>query len=257
MKKSTAGLLAIMLYMTGAPAMAEEHPMDAGNFSATLTLTTDYIFRGISFSSEDPALQGSFDWGYGNVFAGVWGTSTTGISYELELDYYVGYASSFSGFDWYIQPIYYHFPGKDSSAEEAATGGQPEVFEVWLGVSRTLDMGGDMAPTVSLLYAWGPDYFYDTGTANYIYGNLSMALPAGFSVGGGLGYQDVSGSDAIPEFSYTHWDFGISTSQMGFDFDLRYHDTSDDSAGDDLVSNFLGATNLSDARIVFTVSRSF
>lgn len=271
MNKPYAGLLAIMLYCGGGQAiLAAEHALDADNFTGTVTLTTDYVFRGISFSNSEPALQGSFDWSYGNFFAGAWGSSTTGASYELELDYYFGYADSFAGFDWYVQPLYYHFPGKDSASEREAFGGQPEAFEVLVGVSRALAFDGGIEPTASLLYAWGPDYFWDSGSSHYVYGNMALTLPHGFSLDAGIGYQDVSGDVGthrtnqamqrrdIPGFSYTHWDFGISTSLLGFGVDLRYHNTSDDGSGDDLVANFLdGATDLSDSRVVFSVSRSF
>lgn len=71
MNKPYAGLLAIMLYCGGSKAiLAEQHALDADNFAGTVTLTTDYMFRGISFSNSEPALQGSFDWSYGNFFAG-------------------------------------------------------------------------------------------------------------------------------------------------------------------------------------------
>ena len=263
MNKSCAGLLAIMLYCAGGVARADQHPLNPGNFSGTVTLTTDYIYRGISFSNEDPALQGSFDWSYGSFFAGAWGSSTTGESYELELNYYFGYADSFAGFDWSVQPIYYHFPGKDSTVEQDTFGGQPEAFEVAFNAARTLAIGGELAPTVSLVYAWMPEYFWDSGDSHYIRGNLALTLPGDFGIDAGVGYQDVEGDTGdhrsflnpdtrmrenrdYPGFSYTHWDIGISTSRLGFDFDLRYHDTDYDEGG-----------NLYDARVVFSVSRSF
>lgn len=48
-----------------------QSPFDPENFSSTFTITTDYIFRGVSFSGEEPAIQGSFDWSHNGWFAGV------------------------------------------------------------------------------------------------------------------------------------------------------------------------------------------
>src|SRR6185437_12234796 len=43
--------------------------------SANVGLTTDYVFRGISQSGEEPAIQGGVDFTCGRFYAGVWGSS--------------------------------------------------------------------------------------------------------------------------------------------------------------------------------------
>ena len=60
------------------PAFAENKL----GWSATLTGTTDYVFRGFSLSSESPALQGSLDATYGIFYAGVWGSNVQDEGYE-------------------------------------------------------------------------------------------------------------------------------------------------------------------------------
>ena len=37
----------------------------AGDLSSTVTLTSDYDFRGVTQTSEDPALQASLDYAFG------------------------------------------------------------------------------------------------------------------------------------------------------------------------------------------------
>ncbi len=290
MKKLLALFLGGLLFigsMGNVLAEGDEGPFATGNFSATLTMTTDYVFRGISFSGEDPAIQGSFDWAYGNFFAGIWGSSikgeafgTSGDGFESEFDYYVGYSNSFAGFDWYVMPIYYNFPGASDSLGELAFAGrstselETDQFEVWVEVSRAVDTL-PLSPTFTLFYSYSPDFTLEDGSGNYIRGSVALSLPAGFGLDGGVGYQDVEGDDATGSsgafcdpaigsvtsiaggslcdgYSYTHWDIGLTNSLVGFDFDLRYHDTDDDKA----TAAFYGSDNI-DARLVFTVSRSF
>jgi len=287
MKKLLALLLAGFMFVGSmGTASAEE---DGGvfaeeNFSATLTMTTDYIFRGVSFTGEDPAIQGSFDWGYGNFFVGIWGSNikgetlgTSGDGFELELDYYAGYWNSFAGFDWWVMPIYYHFPGASDSLGEAGFIANPDLetdqFEIWFEISRTIDTI-PLSPTFTFFYAYSPDFTLEDGDGNYVRGSVALSLAAGFGLDGGVGYQDVEGEDTTGStgafcdtttgvtsvaagsicdgYSYTHWDIGLTNSLVGFDLDLRYHDTDDDKSavaffGDDII----------DDRLVFTISRSF
>ena len=61
--------------------------------SATISLTSDYVFRGISFT-DGPALQGSIDYAFANgAYVGSW-TSNYDFDTETkqELDFYVGYS---------------------------------------------------------------------------------------------------------------------------------------------------------------------
>ncbi len=90
--------LMTMLSPTGA-ALAEEPASNgilaADNFSATLWLTTDYVFRGISQTDSKPAVQGSFDYAHpAGPYLGIWGSNVnSGISKGgIELDFYAGIA---------------------------------------------------------------------------------------------------------------------------------------------------------------------
>ncbi len=238
-------------------ALADEEmtgPFAAENFSATLTMTSNYMYRGMSFTNDKPALQGSFDWGYGNFFAGAWSSSLSdqdGDGYELETDFYVGYADSVAGIDWFVMPIYYKFSSFD---KKNVDGLDADVFELWLDASYAIN------DTVSVhsMYAYSPDFFFESGDAHYIKGDVTVQLPQGFSLNAGLGYQDVEGWGGNTGWDYTHWDVTIAKSLAGFDLSLMYSDTSADKATDELNANFwAGATDNSDDTVTFTVSRSF
>ena len=51
-------------------------PVTISWLSATTVFTTDYIFRGISNTDKDPAVQPEFDLTYGMFYAGIWGSNT-------------------------------------------------------------------------------------------------------------------------------------------------------------------------------------
>jgi len=78
------------------PAQAEEFSL-----GGTATFTTDYIFRGISNTNQNPAVQASLDATYGIFYAGIWGSNVdfggsvppgpVGIDLAtVEIDYYAG-----------------------------------------------------------------------------------------------------------------------------------------------------------------------
>ena len=259
MKNFTPILLAgsLALGSIGTAVAEETGAFAEENFSATLTMTSNYMYRGLSFSDDHAALQGSFDWGYGNFFAGIWASSLSdqsGSGYELENDFYAGYANSTAGIDWFVMPIYYYFHHND----ESDTGNtDADVLEVWLDASYAL------TDTFNLhgMYAYSPDFFFESGDAHYFRGDVTMALPSGFSLTVGAGYQDVEGDN--PNFvsgngwDYTHWDVSISKDVAGFNLNLMYSDTSEDSATDTINTGFFADTGNTDDIVVFTVSRSF
>lgn len=245
-----------------APAAEEGSggPFDTANFSGTVTITTDYVFRGISFSGEDPAIQGSMDWAYENFYAGVWGSSINGADYSAELDYYAGYASSIGPIYYDLMLIYFHFPGSN----DTFGGLETDQFETWLTLGHEFsDLPG--SPDANVRWSWSPDYTLEDGTSHYVRAGVGFTLPYDIGLDGYWGYLDVEGDGATgpgglfasPGFlddgySYSHWSVGLTKSLKGFDFDLRYHETDEDAE----TAAFYGADNMDD-RIVFTVSRSF
>ncbi|MDD9863296.1 MAG: TorF family putative porin [Gammaproteobacteria bacterium] len=258
-KRIRAILLGGLLTVLGghAPGVLAQTPLDAENFSGTVTMTTDYVYRGISFSSQNPAIQGSADWAYGSWFAGIWGTSVdeAGVDLTSEFDFYFGFASSTAGFDWYIQPIYYHYPNADEDAY-----GDPDMFEIWLHASQVVAEAPG-APTVDLLYGYTPDYFYESGSGHYIRGGVAFDLGGGIGVDFGWGYQTVKGEHDtfwpnVNDPEYAHWDVGVTGAIADFDLDLRYHDTNQET-GDAFIAGGFSTEANTESRIVFTISRSF
>jgi uncharacterized protein (TIGR02001 family) len=77
-------------------AMAAPEEGRKFTYSFSLTGTSDYVFRGISQTDNDPTIQGAIDLGYGIFYLGAWGS---GVDFDDEfgndldhgeIDYYAG-----------------------------------------------------------------------------------------------------------------------------------------------------------------------
>ncbi len=247
MKTITNLFLTAVLSLTGIhSALAEDGgAFAAENFSATLTFTTDYAFRGTSFNDRDPAIQGSFDWGHGAFFAGVWGTSYYPADLAnngLEIDFYAGWADSVGGFDLMIMPLLYTYPAQSSRDDF--------TFELWTSIGRGLE-GVPGSPYVNVEFNWSPEFFDNGDNAFYIRPSIGLTLPNDFGIDAGYGYQYVGGKNNNDFFldDYSHIDVGITKSALGFDLDLRYHHNFDEDV--------IGPGFAYDHEVVFSISRSF
>lgn len=239
---------AMMSSSMGLVAEEATGPFAAENFSATLTFTTDYTYRGTTFSDSDPAIQGSFDWGYGAFFAGAWASSTNptdakGVGGTMEIDYYFGWADNLGGFDLMLMPLFYTFPGQDGAGAR-----DDFTFELWTSIGRGFE-GVPGAPYVNLEVNYSNEFFDNGDDSLYTRISVAFSLPNGFGIDGGYAHTDIGDTNDFFVVDYGHWDVGVSKSHLGFDFDLRYHDNTDE--GD------IGVGFALDSEVVFSVSRSF
>ena len=104
-----------------AAAPAEEDS-SWGKIAGTVALTSDYMFRGISQTDNDPAVQGSLEYSYNTGFynitpyLGFWGSNVDfndGGDAHVELDTTFGFRGDLldTGVSWDLGGIYYAYPG--------------------------------------------------------------------------------------------------------------------------------------------------
>lgn len=220
--------------------------------SGTAALTTDYIFRGISQTSQNPAAQAGVTATYGIFYIGAWGSNVDfgavdnafgnpkNIS-SIEIDYYAGIAPTWKGFTFDIAALYYTYPGAFDP------GGELDYFELKTAVSYTFAE----KLTATVANYWSPEFGGETGNADaidltltYAFGNklFNFFSP---SISGLVGYQDV---EFLP--SYTYWNAGLTLGFMeNWSVDVRYWDTN-------LSTAECGGPNC-DARVVGTLTASF
>ena len=209
--------------------------------SANVGFVSEYSFRGIAQSNENPAVQGGFDISHeSGLYAGVWGSNVNfndGDEASLEVDLYAGYAGEIEGFTYDIGAIYYAYPGADSALD----------YDFWEGA---LSVGYDFdvaALTASVNYS--PEYFGESGDAQYYALGVDVPLPHDFSLSAHVGYQDIDEEDVFGVPDYTDWSIGLGYNFEGFDLSLQYIDTDLDEPGE--------CSDGCDGRVIFGISRSF
>lgn len=120
----------LLLAAIAAPlaAQAAESPH---SLSANVGMTSDYIFRGISQTGGDPAIQGGLDYTHKSGFyLGTWGSNVGWIedfqgyaSGNVEIDLYGGFRNSIgkTDFTYDLGVIQYFYPGERAGAVDADT----------------------------------------------------------------------------------------------------------------------------------------
>jgi uncharacterized protein (TIGR02001 family) len=212
--KSFAHIAAAILVLSSAPAFAEDAPEAEGPFTITGSITgvSDYRFRGISLSGEDPAIQPTINLNHESGFyVGTWASNLdfTPLYGEAEIDLYAGFTKEIaSGTTIDAAVVYYLYP--DGT-------GDSDYFEPYISLAHTFG-----PVTAKGGVHWAPS---TNATGNqdflYYYGQLSAAVPGTpITLTGRLGNQDLGPS------SYTEWAVGASATFGKFTAGVQYVDTS-------------------------------
>ena len=244
-----------------AAAAAEDNgPLAAKNFTSTVYLTTNYMFRGIS-NSDGPAVQGSVDYTWNGLFAGAWASNTEFSDGNFEIDYYGGYRFSQYGLDFTLQGIYYTYPGEDEGASEGfdlGNGRDSDYGELNIGVGKTF-AAAPLAPTIGLNYFYSPDTFGEDGDSHTYQGNVGITLPVGVGVYATLGYNETDGDKSTLGYTYLYFQTGANYTLHGFKLDVSYVGTDESDSLKRAYPDIAGdnPSKLIDGKFVFTVSRTF
>lgn len=200
-------------------ASAEEAAAGPVTLSGNVAFTSDYIWRGVSQTREEPAIQGGLTLTHeAGIYAGIWGSNVDfGDDANLELDVSLGFATEFeNGVGIDVGIVHFDYPSEsDYNTEEIYLGGSYSFFSA--KANFNLD-----------------------GNYNYYEAAAEFELPQEFALGFHVGYNDPEEGD-----SATDWKVGISKEFFGLGFELAYTDTNIDDVPE------------ADGRAVFTVSKEF
>jgi uncharacterized protein (TIGR02001 family) len=234
--------------------LAASNVANAGEFSATVTATSDYDFRGTSLSAKDPALQASIDWAADSgLYVGAWASNidygtfeddegnTITVDGDIELDLYAGWAGEFGGgVGWDAGAVWYLYPGSSSSATKVKIEDYPEL---WFGISYGI---------FDAKQWWAIDYGGGSDDAFYTEANLNFELPANFTAGVHLGYNYGDGITASYGDKFLDYAAFVGYSFGHFDLELRY--TATDLSGDYKITDDVFNT---EGRVIFSISTTF
>jgi len=224
------------LASVSCPVLAADSPH---SFTGSLTLTSDYIFRGVSQTQNGPAIQGGLEYAHASGFyVGTFGsnvswvsvrsfkdstgTVTTGDPFKennsMELDLYGGFRGGSGDFGYDLGVITYYYPGNKTSVKS------PDTSEVYVGGSwKWLSVKYSHVVSENFI-GW---YDYANGRSsrgsNYLELNANYDLGGGLSLQGHIGHQKVKN---VGEASYTDWKVGVAK-DLGFGVvSLAYTDTN-------------------------------
>jgi len=237
------GILGVALIAGPAsPALADDTKL---NLTGSAVITTDYIFRGISNTNQEPAAQVEFDATYGMWYAYVWGSNTAFA--DVELDYGVGITPKWKNITFNIAGLYYTFPGATFE----------NYFELKTGATWA---SGPWSLSVNNY--WSPDNFQLYGESDAIEGTVGYTFAKKWwnfftpGVSGGVGFQSFEQN----AHDYTYWNAGLT---LGFldhwSADVRYQDTNYSKGECSQYFGVPGQTQRSDcdARVVGTIKATF
>lgn len=230
--------LAAITFMLAAAAPAAAAPVGSGlDVTGGVTLVSDYRFRGISFSDEDPAVQGTINVAHESGFyAGTWASSTEDSPAlgHTEIDLYGGWAGDVApgtGLD--VGITYYTYPNGNDAF------GASDYFEPYAKLSHTL---GPVEATVGAYYAWGQEAIGDADNL-YLFTDAAAAIPGTpLTLRGHFGRSEGS---LAPTGEYLDWSLGVDAAVGPVTLGAAYVDTD------------LGDLHALDAGIVLSLGASF
>ena len=243
-------LLPIAASAQDAPAPAAPEP--ASPWVGSLTLVSDYLFRGLSQTNAKPALQGGLEYDAPNgIYAGSWGSSISWlsdtstpaarVSSNVELDFYVGYRGKINEDFGYDAGIYtYYYPGSYPAGFTRAN-----TTEIYGALSYRF---------VSLKYSHALTNtfgFADTKNSGYLDLSANYEFAPSWVLNVHAGHQRIDGISAA---SYSDYKLGVTKNlDKGFSVALAYCDTdADRSIYTNAFNRFLGRSTG-----VLTLSKAF
>ena len=201
------------------------------DFAFNIGANSDYVFRGVSQTDEDPSVFGGVDATFGIGYAGAWASNVDfGNGTDVEFDLYAGVKPVVGAVTFDVGVIYYGYTGQPAGAN----------WDYWEGkVAASVPAG---PATLGAAVYYSPEFFGKTGDAVYYEINGVVAIPdTKFSVSAALGRQEVKGTA-----DYTTWNAGIGfalTDHIGLD--VRYFDTGEHSFGPIYGSRAVASVKLS------------
>lgn len=255
MTNLSAALLASGLLMAAVNASAEEAKSPVA-VTGSVAYTTDYLFRGVSQTSNNAAVQGAMTFTHeSGAYFSTWASSVSGAnpSGGLELDTLLGYSGKAGEVGYDVGVMRYNYPGfgRDTILPGATTAAvyEPDYNEVYASVSG---MGAKAGVNYS------PDYYFESGKFTYLFLEYGTTVAdIGLFAHVGLNTFDdaammtkslaLAGTNA--DDSYLDYKVAVSKTLGGVGFELAY-------IGSDIDEDVCGG-GLCEGRAVLTASKAF
>ncbi|MDD5057013.1 MAG: TorF family putative porin [Sideroxydans sp.] len=228
------------------PAFAESSPV---SFNASLT--TNYLYRGISQTNAKPAIQGGVDYANANgLYIGAWASTISWLkdagvvsSAPLEIDTYAGYKGAVnSDVSYDVGFLRYNYPGSYNAGMTKA-----DTNEIYGAVSYNI-------VTAKLSYSLG-DLFGVADAKGSTYFELNANYPladTGVTLGGHYGKQTYTGTTVNSAATYSDYKLSASKDFSGYTLAAALSGTNAGAFYTNPEGKELGKTT-----VVLSVTRAF
>ncbi len=243
--KLAAASIALSAVSVSAPAFAQEAAAEAEEASAITitggaTVVSDYRFRGVSLSGEDPTLQGTVTVSHSSGFyAGVWGSGlASGTDFGgSEIDIYGGWGGEVAGLTVDANVTQYTYPNQTGVSDV-------DYLELLGSVSKDL---GPVNAKVGVGFV-PKQSGYGDASAFYVYNDYAVGIPNTpftLKAHGGFNKSDFNADPKAFDYSV-----GIDTTWKALTLGVSYVNTT---VKPQLVKETIGA----DGAVLFTLGASF
>lgn len=235
--------VALGALVVSTPAFAQQEASGPISVSGSVTLASEYRFRGVSQSDEEMAIQGGVTVSHeSGAYAGTWASNLSGWGTfggsNMELDIYAGYAMPVGGATIDVGVTWYMYPGGFDNTD---------FFEPYVKLSTDIGPVGLLAGVAyapkqqalgNATLGVHPDASVGKKGDNlYIWGDTSAALPGTpVTLKAHLGYSDgnpglgPNGTSLAPTGKYLDWLLGADVALGPVTLGIAYVDTDISSA---------------------------
>lgn len=210
-------------YAEEAAAAAAAEPASPHTFTANVGLFSQYVFRGITYTNEQAALQGGFDYAHASGFyAGVWGSSVDkdGLyGNTLEIDLYGGFANTIgdTGIGYNVGVLQFYYPNNETIGDYLRSNGVADTSDE---SPNTTELNAALTwKWFTLKYSYAVSDFFgvnsksfgdgkgDSDGSDYTELNFAYTLPYDINLAAHVGHQTVEGRGYA---DYTDWLIGVN-----------------------------------------------
>lgn len=225
---SIRGILAATALAAGTLVAAPAFADDASGITVTgsATVASQYRFRGLSQSNNEPVIQASITATHSSGFyVGTWGSSASSNDFEqspidiggTEIDVFAGYSKTIGGVTFDGGVYGYIYPGFNYVSKNAGN-----YYELYASVAKTYGpvkgkLGVNFAPAQNV---FNISSFSGTRNNTYVYGELSSGIPGTpLSVHSHVGYTS-GGFDYVRD--YLDYSVGVSATWKALTLDASF-----------------------------------
>ena len=217
--------------VTAAPFAAS-----AAEISGNVTMATDYVFRGVSQTSEKGAIQGGFDVDFGNGFyAGTWASNVDfGSEVTTEMDFYGGYAfDAAEGVGVDLGVVHFIYPGDEAALNYTELVASVSVSDFSFGL------------------VYSPDYFGDSNNeATVLNVDYSKSIAEAVSIDLHVGMTTTDEDGSVDD------DDGYFDYMAGINYDVADVTLTLAYFGNDIDDSSVLGDAVTDDRLVLSISKS-